>query len=453
MSAPEVDDVETGAVKRRRLVDLTPLRVSPAFARLWIGAAIMGVGTQLTVVAVGLQVYALTHSTFAVSLVGGIALLPMIFAGLWGGMLADVFDRRAVLLTSTTVSWIATVAIMALAFWYAGFEANATAWQLAPLYLATTVNSIAATISGATRTSIYPRVLPEHLVPSASALGGISIGIQFTLGPALAGVLVASIGLPLTFFVDVLLFTAGFFGIIMLPKLPPLTAPLKRGASAVAEGLRFLRDAPNLRANFLIDIIAMTFGRPYVLLPAAGAVVLGGGPVTVGVLTAAAAIGTFLASLFSGPVAHVRRYGVAIGGAVIIYGAFILMFGVVLLVMQLGNFGPVGPEWNQVHLVALILAALAMAGTGASDEVSAIFRSAMLLTATPDDMRGRLQGIFMVVVTGGPRLGDLYAGILTSLVALWFPPVLGGLIIMMLVATLLRVLPTFRHYDAAHPTP
>lgn len=413
----------------------------------------MGIGAQLTVVAVGLQVYALTHSTLAVALVGGIALLPMIVAGLWGGMLADVFDRRSVLLVSTSVGWLSTISIMLLAFWYAGFEGNASAWQLAPLYAATTVNSIASTISGATRTSTYPRILPEKLVPSASALGGISIGVQLTLGPALAGVLVAAIGLPWTFLVDVVLFSAGFFGVLMLPKLPPLTAPVNRGFSAVVDGLRFMKTAPNIRASFLVDIIAMTFGRPYVLLPAAGALVIGGGPVTVGVLTAAAAVGTFLASLFSGPVAHVRRYGVAISGAVIVYGAFIALFGVILLVMQLGDFGPVGPEWSQVHLAALFLSALAMAGTGASDEVSAIFRSAMLLTAAPDDMRGRMQGIFMVVVTGGPRLGDLWAGILTSLVALWFPPVLGGLLIMVLVATLLRVLPSFRNYDAEHPTP
>ncbi|SJM60453.1 MFS transporter [Gulosibacter sp. 10] len=437
---------------RRRLVDLSPLRVSPAFARLWIGSAVTGIGTQLTVVAVGLQVYALTHSTLAVSLVGGVALLPMILAGLWGGMLADVFDRRRVLLVSTLVGWIATLAIAGLSFYYAS-AGGGSILEIVPLYVATTVNSVAGTVSGATRTSVYPRILPLDKVPAAAALSGISLGIQLTAGPALAGILVAAVGLPVTFLVDVVLFTAGFLGVVTLPRLRPLSEPSRPGLAAVLDGLRFLRRAPNIRAGFLIDLVAMTLGRPYVLLPAAGALVVGGGAVTVGVLTAAAATGTFLASLFSGPVSHTRRYGIAIGGAVIVYGGFIGLFGLVLLLAQLGALGPAGADWSQVNWTALVLAGIALMGTGAADEVSAIFRSSMLLTAAPDEMRGRLQGIFTVVVTGGPRLGDLYAGVLTSLVALWFPPLLGGLLIMLLVATLLRLLPGFRAYDADDPRP
>ena len=119
--------------------------------------------------------------------------------------------------------------------------------------------------------------------------------------------------------------------------------------------------------------------------------------------------------------------------------------------MQTGWFGAVGEDITRVNPVALVLAAVALAGTGASDEVSAIFRGTMLLTASPDNMRGRLQGVFTVVVTGGPRIGDLYMGILATVVALWFPPVLGGLLIIALIALLLRLQPSFRAYDARTP--
>jgi hypothetical protein len=435
--------------KRRRLVDITPLRASPVFARLWIGSAVSGVGAQLTLVAVGLQIYDITASTFAVALVGGISLIPMVVAGLWGGVLADTFDRRAVLIISAIAGWLTTLGLIALAW----FELNTGSAPVWPFYVLTTVNAVAATITQTTRGSVTPRILPHHLIASASALSGISLGIMLTVGPALAGVLVASVGFSWTYTVDAVLFFAGFLGIFSLPKLPPLEASTGTGWTSLRDGLRFLVNAPNIRAGFLIDILAMGLGRPFVILPAVGALVIGGGPVTVGILTASAAIGTFLTSLFSGPVGHVRHYGLAIGRSVMIYGGFILLFGLVIAAMQTGWFGPVGAGFGRVNVVALIVAAVALAGTGASDEVSAIFRNTMMLTATPDGMRGRLQGIFTVAVTGGPRLGDLYMGTLATLVALWFPPVLGGLLIIGGVGLVLRLLTGFREYDAAHPAP
>ncbi|MEJ3405173.1 MFS transporter [Rathayibacter sp. YIM 133350] len=448
----QTDATSEQAPPRRRFVDLAPLWRSPAFARLWIGAAVSGIGAQLTIVAVGLQIYDISRSTLAVALVGGITLVPMIVAGLWGGMLADAFDRRRVLIIAAVAGWLSTLALVALSAWDAVLAGSGVRVEVWPFYVFTTINAISATITGATRSSVYPRILPTDLVSRASALNGIAMGVQLTAGPALAGVLVATVGFPLTFAVDAVLFTAGFLGILALPKLPPLTHTARPGLQSIRDGVAFLKDAPNIRMSFIVDIIAMSFGRPFVLLPAIGATVIGGGPVTVGILTAAAAIGTFLTGLFSGPVAHVHRHGIAIGRAITVYGGFILLFGLVIAAMQTGWFGPVGPGIGQANIVALVLAALALAGTGASDEVSAIFRSTMLLTAAPDEMRGRLQGIFTVVVAGGPRIGDLYAGILASLVALWFPPVLGGMLIMALIAVCLRMTPTFRNYDARTPT-
>ncbi len=312
---------------------------------------------------------------------------------------------------------------------------------------------MATTIAQATRSAVTPRILPTELVAGASALNGISFGLQLTIGPAIAGVLVAAVGFAWTYTVDAVLFSAGFLGVLALPRLVPLVETARPGLQSLRDGLRFLRHAPNIRAGFLIDIVAMSLGRPYVIFPAVGALVIGGGPITVGILTAAGAIGTFLTGLLSGPVGHVRHQGIAIGRAVMVYGACMAAFGLVVGAMQTGWFGPVGVSFSRVNPVALGLAVLALAGAGASDEVSAIFRSTMLLVAVPDEMRGRLQGIFTVVVTGGPRIGDLYMGIFASLIALWFPPLIGGFAIVVIVGIVVRVQHAFRAYDARNPTP
>ncbi|HEV7741452.1 MAG TPA: MFS transporter, partial [Pseudolysinimonas sp.] len=380
--------------RRRRFVDLSPLRESPAFARLYFGSAISGVGAQLTIVAVGLQIYDITRSTFAVSLVGGIALLPMIVAGLWGGMLADSFDRRTVAIVSALVGWGATLGLIALAVVDLTLGSRVPVW---PLYLLTTVNAVAATISQTTRSSIAPRLLPPHLIAPASAMNGIAFGLQLTVGPALAGVLVASVGFSWTYGVDALLFAAAFVGLFTLPRLPAAHDAVRPGWRSLQEGLAYLRRAPNIRAGFLVDLLAMGLGRPQVLFPAVGALVIGGGPITVGILTASAAIGTFLTGLLSGPVGHVRWQGRAIARSVMFYGGFVALFGTVVLGMQTGGFAAVGEDFATANPVALVLACIALAGTGASDEVSAIFRSTMMLVAAPDQMRGRLQGIFTVV--------------------------------------------------------
>lgn len=439
--------------RRRRFADLTPLRVSPAFARLWFGGAVSGIGAWLTLVAVGLQIYDITESTFAVSLVGGIGLVPMIVAGLWGGMIADAFDRKKVLIVSALVGWGSTIGL-ALIAWFDTTLSHPPVW---PLYLLATLGSVASTVQMTTRAAVVPRLLPGALVPAASALNGIAFGIQMTLGPALAGVLVAAVGFGWTYLVDVVLFTTMFLGIITLPKMAKAEGVERPGWRSLTQGIDFLRNAPNIRMSFLVDIVAMTFGRPNVLFPALGATVFGGGPVTVGILTAAMAIGTFLASLFSGPVGHVHRHGLAVSRAITVYGGFVALLGLTVLAMELGLaqgwVADVGSQLSQANWVALGIASFAMLGMGASDEISAIFRGTMLLMAAPDGMRGRLQGIFTVVVTGGPRIGDLYVGIFATAVALWFPPVLGGVLIIGLIAVLVRVQRTFRQYDARNPSP
>lgn len=398
-------------------------------------------GGQLTLVTVMLHVFELTQSTFAVSMVAVAGLVPMILAGLYGGMLADAFDRRIVGLVAAVVT-LASTLLLAVLTW-SQWE---TIWWL---YALSVINAAANSVGMATRSAIIPRLLPRGLLASASALNGITIGIMVMVGPALAGVLVATTGYGWTYTIDVVLMLAMFMGLWTLPPLRPEGTIVRPGLESLVDGWRFLTRAGNIRMQYILDIIAMTFGQPMALYPALGTVLLGGGAITTGALTAAVAAGTFLSSLFSGRVVRYRWHGRGIQRAIQVYGASILVFGAVLVA---GIWMPPVDE-NTANLGLVIAACIALAVSGASDNVSSIYRSTMMQASVPDSIRGRLQGIFIIVVTGGPRVGALYAGTLATLTALWFPPLLGGFIVIVLVAMLVRVTPRFRDYDAENPAP
>lgn len=420
--------------------------MSPAFARLWFGNTLAGIGTFVTNTAVGLHIYDLTRSTFMVSLVAWFSLLPMIVAGLYGGAIADRFDRRTVALSASTVAWASTVVLASIT--WAGAE---VVWMF---YVITTVNAVGATIASATRQAITPRLLPKEQLPKAAALLGISAGVMVTVGPGIAGVLVARAGYAWTYTVDVVLFVAGFFGLWTLPRIRPEGEHVAAGGfRSVVDGLTHLRRAPNVRMSFVVDIIAMTFGQPMVLFPAVGAIVIGGGSVTAGILLASFAVGGIVSSLGSGRVTGLRWQGLAIRNAIVSYGLAILGFGVVLAVTEIGGHAVASSDFGAVNRSALALAALCLAVAGGSDNISAIFRQSILQSAVPDHLRGRTQGVFTVVVTGGPRLGQMFAGTLATLTATWVPPVVGGVLVVVLVLVTVARVPSFRHYDALDPRP
>ncbi|CAH0127188.1 Enterobactin exporter EntS [Microbacterium oxydans] len=426
---------------RGHLIDLRPLTQSPAFARMWIGSTLSGIGGQLTLVTVMLHVFALTGSTFAVSMIAVAGLVPMILAGLYGGMLADAFDRRRVALIAATITFLSTALLAALT-WTGG----ETIWWL---YVLSMVTAAANSVGMATRTAIVPRLIPRELLAPASALNGIAFGLTVMAGPALAGLLVALTGYGWTYTIDVILMLSMFLGLWTLPALRPEGEIVRPGLASLVDGWRFLRRAGNIRTQYVIDIIAMTFGQPLVLFPALGTVLLGGGAVTTGILTAAVAVGTFASSLLSGRIVQYRWHGRGIERAVEAYGAAILVFGLVLL---LGTWAAPATE-TSANVGLIVAACIALALSGAADNVSSIYRNTMMQSAVPDSMRGRLQGVFVVVVAGGPRIGALYAGALATVTSLWFPPILGGFLVIALVAIVARRTPRFRVYDAENPEP
>ncbi len=423
------------------LVDVTPLRVSPQFRRLWWGLSVANLGSQLTVVAVDLQVYALTRSTFSVGVVGICALVPLVVFGLYGGAIVDHADRRRVALVASAVSWVATAALAA--------QAWAGNGQVGILYALVALQSGANAVNSPARSAIIPRLLDARLMPAANALQTVGWNVAMTVGPLLGAGLVALVGYAPAYTLDAVLFTFAFTALLRLPPIPPEPSETRRaraGLASVIDGLRYLGTRPNVRMTFLVDLVAMITSSPRVLFPAVALVYLGGGETTTGVLSAAAAVGAVLAGLFSGGLARVRWQGRIIIGAISVWGLAIAGFGAV--VVSAGRGAP-----DHVLWLALALAVLTLAVAGAADAVSAVFRQTILQTATPDDMRGRLQGVFVVVVAGGPRVGEMLLGAVSSRTGEGWAAVLGGVACVVLLWVLVRAQRAFWQYDALNPQP
>jgi len=422
------------------LLDLTPLRVDPRYRRLWTGFALSGIGTQLATTAIGLQVYELTGSSFSVGLVGVFALVPIVALGLYGGALVDAHDRRTVALLGGLALWLAALGNTAQAA-----LGNTDEWVLYGLVALS--NAGFAVVSPA-RSAIYPRLLPARLLPAANALSVVAMNAALTLGPLLAGFLVDLAGYTVTYGLDAALFVVALWGIWRLPPVPPEVDPATArrrmpGLRSVAEGLRFLGTRPNVRMTFLADFCAMVLAHPRALLPAVAVLAFGGDAQVVGILSAAIAVGAMVAMVVSGPLGGVVRQGRAVVLAVAGWGVAVAGFGVVVL----GTGTVLGTG------LALVLAAGALAAAGAADSVSSVFRTTILQAATPDHLRGRLQGVFVVVVAGGPRLGDVVAGSLAEVAGEPVAIVLGGAACVAAVAVLARRQRGFLAYDARRPTP
>ena len=427
------------------LLDLTPLRASAPFRRLLIGLGISNLGSQLTVVAVGLQVYAITASTLSVGVLGICALVPLVLLGLYGGALVDAHDRRRVALYSSFGLWVVTI-VLAVQAWL-GVD------SVLLLYALVAVQSAGFAINNPARSSIIPRLVEPRLLPAANVLTTIENNVALTVGPLLGALLVALYGFGAAYTIDVALFTFALWALWRLPDLPPLVEgevdperATRRGFASIVEGLHYLATRPNVRMTFVVDLIAMVFAMPRVLFPAVGVVFLGGGATTTGLLSAGYAAGAVLAGVFSGGLVALRRQGQVITVSILAFGASVAAFGAVLVVV-----GPDQP--SRVLVTALVLAMLFLALAGGSDAVSSVFRQTILQSATPDQMRGRLQGVFIVVVAGGPRLGDLVLGAGSSWLGEGWAAVGGGLACMALLSMVVApaaALPPLRR-PAPHP--
>ncbi len=417
----------------RIFADLTPLRASAPYRRLFIGLGVSNIGQQMTSVAVALQVYDLTKSSFMVGLVGLFQLIPLIGFGLYGGTLSDAFDRKLVGLISALGLWGCSILFL--------LQSALAINSVGVLFLVVAIQSAFFAVGNPARQAIVPRLVPTQMLPAANALSMITWNIGFTVGPLIGGIVIAAFGtVTAAYVIDVIAFAILVWAMWRLPSLPPILIPgdarPRAGWSAVKEGFVFLKGKRNLQMSFYEDIIAMVFGMPRALFPAIAALWYGGSmrevATVLGFLAAAPAVGALLSSVFSGRLGLVRAQGRWVVISIVVWGTAIAAFGLV--------------RWLPLALLFLVIA-------GAADNVSAIFRTTILQAATPDEYRGRLQGVFTVVVAGGPRLGDVEAGAVAALAGEAFAVISGGVACVVLALGLSRAVPSFWRYDARHPIP
>lgn len=398
-------------------LDLSPLRDSVPYRWLFAGQTVSFAGTMITNVALPYQVYQLTHSSLAVGLLGAAEFVPLLLMALVGGAYADAHDRRRLLQLSE----------LALALLSALLVVNA----LLPrphLWAVFVIAAVSSGISGFHRPALEgltPRLLGREQMPAAAALQSLFRTAGAVGGPALGGILIATVGLPATFAIDVATFVFSLVAIQQLPDMPPPPSAERPSLRSIVEGLRYARSRQELMGTYLVDMVAMFFGMPNALFPAI-AERLGGGR-ALGLLYAAPAFGAMLVSATSGWTARVHRHGRAVALAAMLWGLAIV------------GFGLADTLWPALALLAL---------AGGADMVSAIFRMTMWNQTIPDGFRGRLAGIEQISYMSGPLLGNVEAGVVAGFAGLRGSVVSGGLLCAVGAGALALALPKFWRYDA-----
>lgn len=405
------------------VLDTRPLRY-PAYRRLWISNIVTAVGAQFTAVAVPKQIFDLTGSSGYVGLAGMFGLVPLLVFGLWGGAIADSVDRRRLLLVTN-----GGLAATATLLWLLAASGTGSVWLVLVLFAA---QQTFFAMNMPTRGAVIARLIPEPLMPSAQALGATVMQLGSILGPLLAGMLLPLLGLPVLYLVDALALCAALWAVLRLPPLPPQNgAPTRAGLRSVLDGFRYLALHPVLLASFLMDIIAMVFGMPRALFPEMAERTFGdppGGGAALGWLYAAIPLGAFAFGLLSGWLHRISRHGAGVTLAIVAWGAAVIGFG-------LSN--------------SLWLAVVFLALGGGADLVSMVYRSSMLQAAATDEMRGRIQGVFTVVVAGGPRLADVLHGSAGAVAGTAASVTAGGALVAVFAVIAAICLPTFWRYRAA----
>ena len=404
-------------------IDISPLRESRQLRLLYLGNLVTSVGNEVTFVAIAFQVFQLTHSTLAVGLLGLCYLLPLLTLSLVGGAIADTVDRRSLLLVTEAIGLLTPLALALNALRSSPF--------LWPLYVFSVLSAAMYAVGVPGFRSAIPALVPREKIPAAAALEFVTNNVGAISGPAIAGLVIAAVGLSSTYGLDAATFLGSLACAFLLRPIPPQADQDRFRIAAVVDGVRFLKGKQALQGSFVVDLNAMVFGMPNALFPAV-AKRLGGGATTVGFLFAAPSVGSLLTSLVSGWAGGVRRQGIAVYLAVIAWGGFLVLFGLSTTL------------W--LSLVALGLA-------GAADTVSGIYRTAILQTATPPNMIGRLHGLELTVVATGPSLGDVEAGALASVTSVPFSIIFGGVACMLGVGVMAWRMPGFAKYDSAYPVP
>ena len=405
------------AKKDRFTIDTAPLRKYRGFRYLWSSGLISNLGSMITYVSIPFQIKEMTHSYLAVGISGAVELVPLIVFGLYGGVLADAVDRKKMIWATEAAALLATSTLLI------------NSLQSRPsLILIYVVAGLFAAVDGMQRPSanaILPRIVSHADLPAASALLSLRSQFGVIVGPAIGGIIISSFTVSAGYGVDVATFVISLILLWQVGAVPPNEKAEKPSLAALFNGLKYAVSRQDLLGTYLIDLAAMFFAMPNALFPFWADHL--GAPWALGFLYAAGTVGAIIMTLTSGWISTYRFHGRAITIAAIGWGAAIAMAGV-------------------VHSLIWVLLFLAIAG--ASDMVSALFRSTIWNQTIPDELRGRLSGIELLSYSVGPLAGQLRAASIASATSLSFSVTSGGVICIGMVLLLAGLLPKFRKYDA-----
>jgi MFS family permease len=379
------------------LIDLAPLRRVPAFRRLWMGGALSSVGGSMTMYAIPLQIWRMTHSSLDVGLVGLAIAVPSVVVGVIAGIVADTVDRRRLLLAATVVQ-MGLSGLLALQA-YQGWD---RVWVL---YAVVTFSAVVSSVSGPARRALMPVLLGSEDITSGAALQMFSMHGALVIGPAIAGLITSGVGLRACYVVDAVSFVFALYGTARLPDLS--RARLDRGGwSALGDGLRFIGRHRVVLGSLLADTSACFLAMPVALFPALDATRFHGDPSTLGLMSTALAVGGVTGTILSGPTRGLRRQGLGMLVAGAVWGAALAGFGL-------------------AHDFPLTVACLVLAG--AADSTAVVLRTSLVQRATPDHLRGRVSGAEMAVGAGMAQLGNTRAGVVASWTSPATSAVSGGI--------------------------
>lgn len=391
----------------------------PNFGFLYIGQLVSFIGTMMTNVALPWQIYHLTHSTLMIGLLSLFRLLPLLVTALFGGVLADRYHRRLLLLVSESILIFGCL----LLAWNA-YRIHQSVFLI--FFLATTMSAVTG-LHRPALDSLTQQLVEKKDFKAVGALNSLKFNVCLIAGPALGGLLIAQFGLVFAYFFDFLTFAISLITLLLMKYIP---APVKiddaSTITALRQGVQYAVSHQELLGSYLVDFVAMIFGMPNALFPAIASMY--GGVKTLGLLYAAPAVGALIASFFSGWASQVKRYGVAIAVAATLWGIAMIGFGLVVKNLWVGLF-------------FLTLA-------GIFDDVSGLFRSTLWNESIPNHLRGRLAGIEMISYLSGPRLGDIEASVVAELFGITASIVSGGILCVAAVAACCYYLPRFRQFKA-----
>lgn len=405
---------------RALAIDISPLRESPAYRALWIGQIISLMGTQMRYVAVAYQVYVITGSTVAVGLIGLVEVIPLIIFSILGGAIADRHDRRSLIARAQVGSLIVAAALGAISFG----DSPSLLW----IYLLTGVASAVNGIDRPARTAMVPQLVPPGTLSAAMALRQVVFQVTQIVGPAVGGLMLARFEIGWVYMIDAITYVAAIVALRWVPRTPVTSEGEGSPLQSIKEGLRFAVRTPVLLSIFCIDLVAMIFGMPRAVFPELAAETFEVGPEGLGILYAALSAGALIGALTTGWVKKVRRQGRAVLLAVTAWGLLITLAG-----FSLWSF------WLTLFFLAL---------AGAADVISAVFRGTMLQESTPDSLRGRISAVQIMVVTGGPRVGDVEAGLVAGAFGAAPSVAIGGAICLLGTAAIAKIFPSLRSYEA-----